>query len=169
MDFKSRVLELLDKPSKANLFLLNKVMQIAVPFNKPHDFKVVTATRNSVTTIGKYKRSNFNHIKGIHAAALVTIGEFSAGTLLLKHFGMNKYRMIMKNLSAEYHYQAKMDVFSTATLTDEAKTNLDNELSEHGSGLITLDSIIKNREDRHVATIKTTWQLKDWSKTSVKV
>ena len=113
INVKEKLMNLLNAPSKTNLFLINKAMQFAIPFNRPHGFEIVAATKNSVTTRGKYKRINFNHIRGIHACGLATIGEFSAGTCLIKNFGMEKYRVIMQTLHAEYHYQAKMDVFST--------------------------------------------------------
>ncbi len=169
INIKEKLLDLINAPSKSNLFILSKAFQFAIPFNKPHDFQIVRADENSVTTFAKYKRVNFNHIKGIHACALATIGEFSAGTCLIKKFGMEKYRFILKTLNAEYHYQGKMDVYSTTTISDEQVNKVKEELNKDDKSLITLISEIENKKGERVATITTTWQLKEWSKTKVKV
>ncbi|MCK5368211.1 MAG: DUF4442 domain-containing protein, partial [Cyclobacteriaceae bacterium] len=92
--------------SSIYLKILNIGLNRMVPFNKPHGFKVVEIGDYHLKTMVPYKKSNFNHIKGIHACALATLSEFTTGFLLLTSLDPKKYRLIMQNLSMDYHYQA---------------------------------------------------------------
>ncbi|MCK5104546.1 MAG: DUF4442 domain-containing protein, partial [Cyclobacteriaceae bacterium] len=63
--------------SSIYLKILNIGLNRMVPFNKPHGFKVVEIGDYHLKTMVPYKKSNFNHIKGIHACALATLSEFT--------------------------------------------------------------------------------------------
>ncbi|MFN7793135.1 MAG: DUF4442 domain-containing protein, partial [Cyclobacteriaceae bacterium] len=86
------------KHSPFYLKLLNWGLYRMVPFNKPHGFRVVEIDDFRLKTLMPYKRSNFNHIKGLHACGLATISEFATGFLLLNALGQKKYRMILQRL-----------------------------------------------------------------------
>ena len=59
--------------------MLNIALNHMVPFNKPHKFKVLDLSNHEVTMFIPYRRSNFNHIKGLHATAVATVSEFTTG------------------------------------------------------------------------------------------
>jgi len=99
--------------------ILNNGLNRLVPFNKPHGFKIVEIGSHHLKTLVPYKKSNFNHIKGIHACALATLSEFTTGFLLLSRLDPKKYRIIMQNLNMEYHYQAKMDSYGIFYISEE--------------------------------------------------
>ena len=116
--------KIIEKSKSSSFYrkILNAGLNRLVPFNKPHGFKVVEISNLHLKTLVPYKKSNFNHIKGIHACALATLSEFTTGFLLLSRLDSRKYRLIMQSLNMDYHYQAKMDAF-----TDICKL-LDNDI-----------------------------------------
>src|SRR3954468_2711504 len=90
-----------------------------VPFNSPHRFRVVAIEDHFLKAMIPYRRSNFNHIRGLHACALATISEFATGFLLLSRLDAAKYRLIMQRIEMDYHYQGKMDAFAEFRTSDE--------------------------------------------------
>lgn len=148
---------------------MNWILNLIVPFNRPHGIRVSAITRSKVTAYLPYKRRNFNHLKGIHACALCTLGEFPAGILLISKFSFKDYRLILADLNAEYHQQARTDLTAVACwpeglISKEIQNILDNE--EHYS--LPLKTKITDKEEIEVATITTTWQLKAWEKVNLK-
>lgn len=148
--------------SKKHLWLLNRVMNHAVRFNKPHGFQVIKIAPNQVQTFAPYHKKNFNHVRGIHACAIATVGELAAGLMLMRHFSPKNYRVILSHLDIHYHYQAKKDIVATATLSDEEKTTLLEQLRNQNKIEKTLSTEIKDNDGNCVATVKSTWQIKDW-------
>jgi acyl-coenzyme A thioesterase PaaI-like protein len=155
--------------SAFKLKLLNVILALKIPFNARHGFKVLALGKDSVTTGAKYLRRNMNHIKGIHACAIATIAEFSAGLVLMRAFDFKKYRLIMSHLEATYHYQAKQSLRAVAQLTDEKCQKIIHSLSTQDSLTTKIISEIYDAGDHHVATVQTTWQLKSWAKVRTKL
>ena len=106
------------KTSSFYMRVLNWSLSRMIPFNKPHGFKIVAIDDYSVKTIIPYRKSNFNHIRGLHACALATISEFTTGFLLVSKLDAKKYRLIMQRLEMEYHYQGKMDAFAEFQISE---------------------------------------------------
>ena len=159
---------LLRSPSRANTFLLSKIFKKAIPFNDQHDFEIIEVTQDSVSTQCDYKRKNMNHLKGIHACAIATIGEYSAGLIISKKLGLADYRMIMKDIKVEYIKQARENVISTATLRDAQIMDLKNELESKDKVEVVIESVIKNESSEVSAKCQTSWQLKTWETVSFK-
>lgn len=155
--------------SKLYMWLLNHVMSHAVPFNKPHGFKVVDITSHHVTTFAPYRKKNFNHVRGIHACAIATVGELAAGIVLMYHFSPVKYRFIMSNMQIEYHYQAKKNITAMATLSIEDKNNILTTLENSDKTSQLVISEIKDADQQLVATVKTVWQIKSWKNVKTKL
>ncbi|HRH39684.1 MAG TPA: DUF4442 domain-containing protein, partial [Flavobacteriales bacterium] len=86
---------------------LNALLPWTIPFNRPHGFKVVPLKEGGISVRVPYWRINRNHIKGIHACALATAAEMCSGLSVLEHLDPKQYRIIMRSLHMEYHYQAK--------------------------------------------------------------
>ena len=80
------------------LKLLNKTLNQGIPFNIPHKFKFIEVSPKKVIIELPYTRNNRNHLGGIHACATATLGEYPAGLLILKYFGIGTYRIIMSHL-----------------------------------------------------------------------
>ena len=107
------------KNSALHLKILNFGVNRLVPFNRPHGFRILEISDHQITTLVPYRKSNFNHIRGIHACALATLSEFTTGFLLLTKLDSKKYRLIMERIDMNYHYQAKMDALATFQISPE--------------------------------------------------
>jgi hypothetical protein len=152
------------------LKILNFGLNRIVPFNKPHGFKVIEIGNDHLLTLVPYKKSNFNHIKGIHACALATLSEFTTGFLLLTRLDPKKYRLIMQHLSMDYHYQAKMDSYGIFKISDEwleEKVYQPLETSDRVS--VACEVKIYDKADNHISTGMVNWQIKSWEKVKTKV
>ena len=148
--------------SNTQLWLLNRFMGHAVRFNRPHRFKISKITPDYVQTFAPYIKKNFNHVRGIHACAIATVGELAAGIALMFHFSPAHYRVIMSRIEIDYHYQAKKDVTATARLSPETITSLQNELQKNGKAIQAVITTLKDTDDTDIATVKTIWQVKTW-------
>lgn len=147
-------------------FLLNRM----IPFNRSHKFKIVTIGDEVVRTTAPYRRSNHNHIRGIHACALATVAEFSAGLLLMQNFGPKNYRLIMSRMEIEYKYQAKTAVISECRLSaDRIDKEIIQPLQREPVVDIVLESRVTDMDENLVAVAHTTWQIKRWDKVKTKV
>lgn len=155
--------------SKIQMWLLNRVMNHAVPFNKPHGFKVITITPIQVQTVAPYHKKNFNHVRGIHACAIATVGELAAGLVLMANFSPKQYRVIMSRIEIDYHYQAKKDIVATATLSAAEKENILHTLLQDNKTSQTVITEIHDNDSNAIATVKTTWQIKKWSDVKTQV
>ena len=144
------------------MFKLNFLLRRIIPFNAVHGIKLHSSTANQVCCVIPYKKANFNHLRGIHACALATVAEYSAGLILLKKINLKKYRLIMSTLKVDYHYQAKAACNATTKLSVDALQQLEHGLNLSGQTNIILISEIYDTEKNHIATVTTNWQLKAW-------
>lgn len=148
---------------------LNFLLQRFIPFNKPHNLKVISISNKEVEVKVPYKRNNFNHIKGLHACVLATASEFSSGLLLLYKLDFKKYRIIMKSLQVEYHYQGKGDAIATFSINDEDFIEkVKTPLQENGEVYIDCEIKCRDEKGNHLCTAITNWQIKSWEKVKTK-
>lgn len=156
---------LLDKAAHSSfyLWLLNRGVNRMVPFNRPHHFQVTRVTEDSLHINVPYRAFNFNHIKGIHACALATVGELAAGMMLMREFDFSEYRLIMSQLSVDYFYQAKQAVTAVASLTDTDKQEALGEIATEGKAMIKMAAQLHDQDNNAICTVTTTWQIKPWS------
>ena len=158
------------KTSKKHLAILNMGLARMIPFNKPHRFKIVSLGDDFVKVKIPYRRSNFNHIKGIHACALATASEYSTGLVLLNKLNPKSYRIIMQKMEMAYHYQAKMDTLVTFELTDEwLQTHIITPLKETDSVVVDCEVKSHDIEGNHLTTGHIYWQIKPWEKVKTKL
>ena len=158
------------KKSAWGLKKLNWALWYVIPFNKPHKIKVHSIADNKVETFVPYKRSNLNHIKGIHACAMATAAEFSSGLLLLSRLDVTEYRIIMKDLRLEYLFQGKTGITATFSLSeDDLNSKIIDPLKN--TDVIYFEAEIKLTDDKnnHVATAYSNWQIKDWKQVKTKM
>lgn len=155
--------------SKKHLWLLNRVMNHSVKFNRPHGFQVVKINANQVQTFAPYHKKNFNHVRGIHACAIATVGELAAGIMLMYHFSPVQYRIIMSNIQIEYHYQAKKNIIATAAFLDQDKNKILATLADQHKTTHTVTTEIKDEDQALIATVQTTWQIKPWKDVKTKM
>jgi acyl-coenzyme A thioesterase PaaI-like protein len=155
------------KRSRAALAFLNYVLAYSIPFNRPHGIKITAVHDDGVSVRMPYKRKNLNHLKGIHACALATAAEFTSGVLLLTSIGTG-FRLIMKNISVTYHYQAKMDVITNLIIDKkiiEEKILLPLETSD----MVFFENTVEVHDlmANHICTAVVLWQVKKWKAVTI--
>ena len=146
-------------------WVLNRVLSKAIPFNAPHRFRIAHIQEGKTTILLPYIRSNKNHVKGIHACALAALCEYTIGITLVSCLPDDKFRLILKNLSLEYHYQAKMDVSATFVLSSEMMTaKITHPLESADSVFCELEIDVYDVSKNHICTGRANWQIKKWEK-----
>ncbi len=152
------------------LRVLNLVLGRVIPFNRPHGFGIEMIGEEFVRTKSRYRKANFNHIRGIHACAIATIAEFSSGFLLLTRLDPARYRLIMSKLEVEYHYQAKEDIVSESRFDHERMlAEVIEPLKSEEMVTVTMESRIFDSSGHDIALAHTTWQIKRWDRVRTKV
>lgn len=155
--------------SQKHLKLLNFGLARMIPFNKPHGIKIKAIKENEVTTFLPYKRSNFNHIKGLHACVLATLSEFTTGLVLLNSLNADQYRIIMQRMEMDYHYQGKMNVTANFKVTEEwLQKNVMTPLVDNESVVVCCEIKTLDIEGNHISTGNVHWQIKNWKKVKTK-
>ena len=168
----NQLLNLMNKAKRSSfyLWLLNAVLHRAVPFNKPHGFKILKIEDNYIKVRMPYRRSNLNHLRGLHACGLATAAEYSTGVLLLSRLDPSDYRLIMQSLSIEFHYQGKTDGIAEYRL-DELwlKQNALEPLNQQESVVISPEVMVHDTAGNHLCTATMKWQVKRWDKVKTNV
>ncbi len=158
------------RDSNGWLRVLNFMMGRIIPFNRPHGFRIATLSEERVLTSASYKRVNHNHIRGIHACAIATVAEFSAGLMLLSRLDPAGYRLIMSKLDVDYVYQAKMAITAETRLSHADLQELVlGPLTTKESCSIVMETRISDVAGNAIARAHTTWQIKRWDKVRTKI
>jgi acyl-coenzyme A thioesterase PaaI-like protein len=155
--------KLMKNPTTMNLMALNKVLTVGIAFNAPHGFKIKEISEDNVRISLPNRKLNHNHLGGIHACAMATVGEYCAGMSLLKTFGASKYRLILSDLHVKYTYQGRSDLEGTCSPRQIDQDAVKKVLDSEGKYLQTLETLIRDKNGKDVATVTTTWQLKTWA------
>lgn len=151
--------------SRLRLWLLNLFLGRLVPFNKSHGVRVLALGEDVVQTTAPYRRSNYNHLGGVHACCIATVAEFSSGLLLLSKLDPNRYRLIMAKLEIDYHRQAKSAILATTQLSNaELLQRLLEPLAGCDKVQTSLVTEIHDEDGKQLATALVTWQVKAWEK-----
>ncbi len=154
--------------SKFQLWKLNKVLAIGIPFNKPHRFDILEVKKGFAKVSLPYRKSNLNHIKTIHACAMATCAEYTSGLVLGTQFSFKEYRLIMKEIHVAYFYQGKMNASCSFTLSEEECKEIRKKIEVDDHCDLEVQVQCLDQENNHLSTAKITWQIKPWSKTRSK-
>ncbi len=151
------------------LWVLNQALHRMVPFNRPHRFQVIKIEDHYLKALIPYRKSNFNHIRGLHACALATISEFATGFLLITRLDSKKFRLIMQRIEMDYHYQGKMDAWAEFRTSEEwFQQQIIFPLQSNESVIVPCEIKIHDAKGNHLTTGKVFWQIKDWTKVKTK-
>lgn len=160
--------KLLATPTKMNLLVLDKILRLGIPFNAPHGFKIKKISEEEVVIALPNKKLNHNHLGGVHACAMATVGEYCAGMSILTSFGISKYRLILSELKANYTYQGRVELEGSCLRSQIDIAKVQKELELNGKYLQELKTIIRDLQGKEVASITTVWQLKNWENVKTK-
>lgn len=151
-------------------WLLNVLLDRLIPFNKPHGFSILEMEDYRLKTRLPYKRTNFNHIRGLHACALATLSEFTTGFLLISRLDMKKYRLILQRLEVDYLYQGKMDATAEFVISNDwLNEHIIHPLQTQEAVVVPCEVKIHDSKGNHLTTGKVFWQIKSWSKVKTKL
>jgi acyl-coenzyme A thioesterase PaaI-like protein len=160
--------KLIARDDKFAMMALSNAFKFAIPFNAPHGFKLKKYTKEEVQIEVPNKKLNHNHLGGIHACAMATVGEFCAGSQLLKNFGTKQYRYILQKLEVDYHYQGRKNIIGTAKISPETIQNIIETLKTQEKIVVPCITEIYDTDQKHIATVRTFWQMKDWKSVKTK-
>ncbi len=138
--------------------VLDVVMTVSVPFNRWLGFRFERIGEDRVVVISPPRRLRENHVGGAHACCLALMGEYAAGMCIASHYGIDGHRLIIGKLDIDYHKQGR------GWLRAEASAPTAWPEPRDGEAWIDMETRITDSKDGHVATCKTKWQLKDWSR-----
>ncbi len=162
--------KLMENPTKMNLMALDKILRLGIPFNAPHGFAIRILSPDQVKVSLPNRKLNHNHIGGVHACAMATVGEYCAGLSLLSRFGISKYRLIMSELSVTYTWQGRTDLEGICSPQVIDEVAIRASLDEGKTYSQPLETIIQEvKTGKEVARVKTTWQLKPWGTVKTQV
>lgn len=143
--------------------LLTYGLSSFVPFNRAHGFSVQKVEPYAITIRLPYKRSNFNHLKGLHACALATLAELTSGVVLLAMLDPGQYRLILKSLRVEYHMQGLNHAFARFEASpDWLQTHVKQPLTMQESVLVCPEVQVVDLSGQVLCTGYPEWQIKDW-------
>lgn len=163
----SKLSQLILKAEKSafSKWMLNTVMSRAVPFNAPHHFTITEIRSGATRVLLPYRRSNLNHVKGVHACALATLCEYTVGMTLVSMISEKEYRIILKTIRIEYFYQAKMDVIADFKISNEfIKSQITEPLLNEDAVFIDFEVKVHDNSGNHICTGYMNWQVKKWNK-----
>jgi acyl-coenzyme A thioesterase PaaI-like protein len=160
--------KLIENPNRLNLSLLNNLLKFGIPFNAPHGFKIKKLSHDEVIISLPNKKLNHNHLGGIHACAIATVGEYCAGMSLLRNFGISRYRLILSELNVKYTYQGRVELEGICLPTQINPDKVQQGLEVEGKYFQELKTIIREVNGQEVALVTTIWQLKPWEQVKTK-
>ncbi len=160
----AKVLDSLEKYSPALARRLAiKYLDMASPFNGHLKAKLKVWTPKKTLILIEAHRKIKNHLGGVHAGALFTLGETCAGLMLLKSFDLGKYRLILKTVTVDYSKQARGKCHGTCEISSGELKKLQINLKAAEAFLINLETNITSEVGDLLCVAKTQWQIKPWS------
>lgn len=147
------------------LWMLNQLLWRLIPFNHSHKVTIHAISDTSVNIKLPYRKSNMNHLKGMHACALATLCEYACGIGLMTKLDPKEYRIILKEIKLDYQAQGKTDVFALFDINaEQLQTEILEPLATFGSIVRTYTVQAFDTNQKLVCTGEITWQLKSWDK-----
>lgn len=156
----------LERAKHGRLFWMNLIFRRVLPFNVPHGIKLKAITDASIEVALPDRRSNRNHLKGIHACAIATACEFCSGMAVLIRFDMSEYRLIMNRIEVDYIRRPEKGLSLAKT---EIPADLQFEVARQiestpdGAARIQLISELVDSSQQVVARANVHWHIKPWS------
>jgi len=150
--------------SPTYLWLLNRLLNYVIPFNRPHGLKILSIAPEQVSVYVPFRRSNKNHVQTLHACALATASEFSSGILLLTQLDPKVYRLIIKSLEIKFLYRGTRPAIATATLSQEDLQRQVLDPLQNGAEAATccFQSVCSDIDGNEISKTQVEWHVKAW-------
>lgn len=142
---------------------LDRLMRVALPFNRPHKIRIASVSDEAVEVGLPSRKSNQNHLGGMHACAIATALEFASGASILLEVGMRDYRIIMSRLEIGYLAKPKGNCVARAQRNTPDVRGLTGVLESEGVARIVQRSSLFDASGEHCAEAAVHWHLKAWA------
>lgn len=143
--------------------LLNLALPQVIPFNRPLSFKIRRLTQSRSEVEIPFKRANKNHLGGLHACAMATVGEYAAGILILRCVDPGQKRIVLKNLNVEYVKQGRTAALATVEWPHGDALSPEKLHQSQEAHEIKMTTLIRSKDGADLAHVHTLWQVKPWS------
>lgn len=163
---------LIDKAQKSayHRWILNRVLWWKIPFNNPHRIEIIKVEEDAITMLLPYRRSNKNHINGMHACALATLCEYISGISLARVIDVKKYRFILQKLEITYKYQAKKQVTARLSIPERwINDEVIIPLQKTGTIVKELNIELFDNAGNLICIGNPVWQIKTWESVKTKI
>lgn len=155
--------------SRRGLWLLNRLLWTGIPFNRPHRLTIREISENSAEVWIPYRKKNKNHLNGLHACVLATGAEYVSGLVLLQVLDASEFRLIMRKLEVEYHFQGKTDAFARYEIDAERVLAEVRDVLQRSSAVdLPAEVEVIDSSGELLCTVLVHWQIKPWSKVKTK-
>lgn len=160
--------KLMARDDRLSRIAMENVLKLAIPFNAPHRFRIERLNSQEVRIHLPNRRVNHNHLGGMHACAIATLGEFCAGLTLARHLGFTRYRFILAELKVTYHRQGRSNLLGIARLNEEEALKIRHELEQQDKIQFPHHTVIQDDKGETIADVHSVWQVKDWQKVKLR-
>ena len=165
-------IKLIERFESTSPALTNKMTMLALglmsPFNAHLHSRLVKWTKNKIEIDLRCHRGVKNHVGGIHAGALFTLGETCAGLVLIRNFSFEEHRPLMAEVSVKFEKQARSLVHGVSEIADGALSSARKALKVGEAPFIPMLTLIVDDKDQKIAEVKTVWQIKAWNQVRIK-
>jgi len=141
---------------------MDRLMRIALPFNRPHRIRIAQVDPEQVGIALPNRHKNHNHLGGMHACAIATALEFSSGASVLLEVGMRNYRIIMSRIEVDYMAKPQGDCMALAKRNTPEVLELSGVLEKEGVARVQLGASLYDASGEHCAQALVHWHLKAW-------
>ena len=164
-----KVAEAIEARSPALMRTLGmKYVEFLSPFNRSLKASIKEWTPEKIKVAMKCHRKVQNHVGSIHAGALFTLGEGSAGLLIARNLSFSEFRPLMTEISAQFFKQARGPIYSLCQMSSQLIQKAQGSLERGEFPLLPMETLIFNEKDEKVAAVQTTWQIKPWNMVGVR-
>ncbi len=168
MDFMTDfdIFSLVDKIEKTSPALSKKIgiglLNWISPFNSHLRAQVIDWKPMRAALKIKCHRKVKNHIGGIHAGAIFTLGESCAGFVIIKNFSFKEFRPILTDVTVKFDKQAHGPITGVSELSKLTVAMVKKGLATGKPQFVDMETKIINEKKEVIALVKTKWQIKSW-------
>lgn len=160
--------KVMKREDRVSRMAVANLLKLVIPFNAPHGFHLAALNKDEVRIELPNNKLNQNHVGGVHACAIATLGEFCAGLTLARHLGLTRYRFLLAKLQVDYHKQGRTRLTGVARLDVARVDQLKEELKTSEKLLFEHHTEISDAAGDKIADVISVWQIKDWNKVRLK-
>jgi acyl-coenzyme A thioesterase PaaI-like protein len=138
------------------------------PFNRHLKRRLEEWTARQIKIRVTNHRGVQNHLSGVHAGALMTLGETCAGMLIIRNFKLSEYRPILMELSGKYERQVRKECVGECHLKAADVKRVRDGLKDGEPQVLQCETVITNERGEVAVRVQSKWQIKEWSQVKKK-